>query len=187
MNVHSTQRRTLFLAVGAAAAASLIPLREAVAQADNAGGSWLDMVKAQHGTIAKTLDQLVGAKGDAPPREIVERLVHQLTAHSVAEENVLYPALAMNGMSDPSDQLYDEHADAKVMLSALHMASMKDGKPLQDWQGTAKKLQAAILKHAKEHEEAGSFPKLQQKLDARQNQLLTTSYKKQFASVQPAS
>jgi len=185
MNAPSMHRRTLILAASAAAAAAaIIPLREAVAQAESAGGDWMAMVKAQHGAIAKTLDQLVAAKGDAPPRDVVERLVYQLTAHAVAEENVLYPAMATNGMADQSGQLYDEHAKAKIMLSALHMASMKEGKPLQNWRATATKLQSAILQHAKEHEESAMYPKLQEKLDAKQNQLITASYKQQFGSVQ---
>lgn len=182
-------RRNTLLA-GAAAAAALLPLREAVAQTAAAGGDWFAMVKAHHALIARTFDEVLASDGKpaAARDRLLKKLAYQLTAHSVAEENVLYPALALNGMTTESDKLYLDQAHAKVMNADLDMTAMMKGKPQGGgaWLDKAKALQAAVLKHAKEDEEADLYPKLQQKLDAGMNAMLTAEYRRQFGSVKPA-
>lgn len=179
-------RRTALLA-GAAAAAALAPLRESVAQTAAAGGDWLAMVKEHHALISRTFDEMLaaGGKGGRPPERLLNKLAYQLTAHSVAEENTLYAALAMNGMVSESDKLYLDQAHAKVMNTDLDMTAMKDRQG-GAWLDKAKALQAAVLKHAKEDEEGDLYPKLQQKLDANMNAMLTAAYRREFAAVKPA-
>ena len=145
------------------------------------------MIKAQHQLIAKTLETLVGSdKRTYVARDALIRTVaYQLTAHSVAEENVLYPALAMNGMVTESDKLYLDQAHAKVMQAQVEMQSAKD-RPGTDWLVKAKALQAAVLKHATEDEEGNYYPKLHSMLDTAQNGRLTAAYTREFTSVKPA-
>jgi hemerythrin superfamily protein len=177
-------RRTLFVGAGAAAAAALLPMQQAVAQAAAEKGDWMAMIKSHHALIAKTFDELLAAdpkKG--PPAALVKKLAYQLTAHSVAEENVLYAAMSAQGMKSESDKLYLDQAHAKVMNHQVDMLSkMKDPK----WQEAAKSLQAAVLKHAKEDEEGNLYPKMQQKLDPKMNAMLTAEYQRHFSSVKQA-
>ena len=179
MQIPDTNRRSLL--VGAAASAALLPFRTAVAQTEAAGGDWMAMVKTHHAMIAKSFDDLLAG---TPTMAALKKLAYQLTAHSVAEENVLYPALASNGMMSESDKLYLDQAHAKVGNAEIDMSAMKgaDKAALTD---KIRTLQAAVLKHAKEDEEADLFPKLKDKLDAKQNAMLTAQYKQQFASVKP--
>ena len=162
------------------------PQSKPVAQTAASGGDWLAIVKTHHAAIAKTFEELLatGMKAGAPRESALKELAYQLTAHAVAEENVLYPALAMHGMTSESDKLYLDQAHAKVMNAEVDMAAMADkqGNP-NAWLDKAKALQAAVLKHAKEDEEANLYPKLKQKLDAKQNDMLTAEYQHQYASV----
>lgn len=181
MTTAAVSRRTLM----AGAAAALVPMQQAVAQTAAAGGDWFAMIQAHHLAIAKTFDALLASPATGPKRAgLLRQLGYQLTAHSVAEENVIYPALALNGMTTESDKLYLDQAHAKVMNTETEMAAMKD-KAGTAWLDKAKALQAAVLKHAKEDEEANLYPKLRDKLDASMNATLTALYKREFDSVKP--
>ncbi|HZY17719.1 MAG TPA: hemerythrin domain-containing protein [Ramlibacter sp.] len=164
-------------------AASLLPLREAVAQTAASGGDWFAMIQKHHALVAASLEKLLASdKSTYLAREQLVRMIgYQLTAHSVAEENVIYPAIAMAGMTTDSDKLYLDQAHAKVMNAQLEMqARLKDK---GNWKEAARTLQDAVLKHAKEDEEGRLYPQLRSKLSAAENALLTAGYQREFSSV----
>ncbi len=180
----TTGRRRLIQA--AALAAALGPLRHVAAQARQRGGDWLAMVKAQHQLIAKTLDELVAnteRQGLYVQRDrLLRTLSYQLTAHSVAEENVLYPALAIAGLQSESDKLYLDQAHAKVMNARLQLADATQ-RQSADWMGMARALRDAVLAHATQDEEARLYPSLQSQLDARRNEQLADAFEREFVAV----
>jgi hypothetical protein len=182
--INNTLSRRTLMASAAVAAAALTPFVEATAQTAKAGGDWFGMVKAHHLLIAKTLDEAVKAdkRTYASRDTLLRTLSYQLTAHSVAEENVLYPALASINMVSESDMLYLDQAHAKVMNAQIEMTIAKD-KTGNAWIEKVVALRTAVLKHAKEDEEANLFPKLLAAMDASQNTMLTTAYHREFASV----
>ena len=166
----------------AAAAASILPMREVLAQTA-AGGDWFAMVQAHHALIARSFDKLLASSKSTylSRQELVATIGYQLTAHSVAEENVVYPAIAMNGTMTDADKLYLDQAHAKVMNAQLEMqAEMKDK---GDWMEAGRALQVAVLRHAKEDEEARIFPALKAALDPTMNAMLATRYRREFDSV----
>ncbi|MES2889365.1 MAG: hemerythrin domain-containing protein [Pseudomonadota bacterium] len=182
MNLAHPSRRQWIIGT-AAAAAALTPLRDAVAQTARSGGDWLAMIKTHHALVAKTLDEMVASnKVTYARRARMQRtLAYQLTAHSVAEENVIYPAMAMNGLVTESDKLYLDQAHAKVINAQIEMTNAKDEAA---WFDKVRTLQATVLKHAKEDEEGNLYPKLKQMLDGPTNALLTKAYAREFASVE---
>lgn len=182
--MHSNTVSRRHLMVAAAGAAALAPMRDAVAQTAAAGGDWLAMVKAHHLLVSKTFDQLLESQGRLHSRrDRLKRLLsYQLTAHSVAEENVIYPALAQRGMLSESDKLYLDQAHAKVKNAEIDMAEARTDAA---WFEKVSALRAAVLQHAKEDEEGRLYPELQQKLDAATNAKLTQAYQREFASVKP--
>jgi hemerythrin superfamily protein len=105
-----------------------------------------------------------------------------LTAHSVAEENVIYPAVARMGMTGDSDRLYMEQAQAKVVNADLGMSPAGTSA----WRDHVSALKTAILHHAKVEEEGDIFPRLMQSAGPELNAKLTQGYQQQFASVSPA-
>lgn len=172
-------RRGLLLA----GAAALLPLREAAAQAAAGGGDWLQMVQAQHAVLARSFDRLLAATEATYTLrdQLVHALAYQLTAHAVAEENVLYPAIAMAGLGAEADRLYLDQAHAKVMNAQLEMQSRLKDKG--NWQEAARVLQAAVLQHANEDEEARLYPQLQARLAPAENALLTQNYLREWRTV----
>jgi len=65
------------------------PLQETMAMT----GGWLEMVQAHHLMIEQAFDALIESGGNDFSGCVAmhKRLAYLLTAHSVAEENVLYP------------------------------------------------------------------------------------------------
>jgi hemerythrin superfamily protein len=170
------------LGLSAAGLAALAMMRASVAAAQMQGGTWFDMVKAHHAMIAETLDKILATSdSDVAERTRLQRhLGYLLTAHSVAEENVLYPALARLGLTQASDRLYLEQAHAKVGNADLEVTPKGD----DAWLAKVSALKTAILHHAKDEEEADLFPKLMSGASARENAMLTADYSRQFESVQ---
>jgi hemerythrin superfamily protein len=111
-----------------------------------------------------------------------KRLTYLLTAHAVAEENVIYPALTRFGMTDASNRLYMEQAHAKVGNADLVMSPTDN----DQWREEVATLRTAILHHAKDEEEADIFPRLMQAAGPMNGQL-TMLYAQQFATVQRAA
>jgi hemerythrin superfamily protein len=167
-------------------AAALLPLQQAVAQTAAAKGDWLAMIQTHHAMIAKSFEQLLASTGRTYLQRdrLIALIGYQLTAHSVAEENVIYPALAMAGMTTDSDKLYLDQSHAKVMNAQMELAA-RTTREGTAWMEPAKALQAAVLKHAKEDEEGRLYPQLRQKLSPEQNAMLTAGYQREFSSVRP--
>ncbi len=172
-------RRTL--GMGAVGIAAMAAMQSSVAAAQMAGGNWFDMVKSHHALIAQNLDRILAtSNGQVAERaSLLKHLGYLLTAHSVAEENVLYPAIARMGMTSISDRLYIEQAHAKVGNADLVMSP----KGSAEWLAKVSALRTAILHHAKDEEEADIFPRLMQAAGPERNSKLTEAYARQFASV----
>lgn len=179
MDLSITRRQ--WVAAGAAGAA-LLPLRRAAAQTVHAGGDWLQMVRTHHALLAKTFESILAARDRTYlARDLRHRtLSHELTAHSVAEENVLYPALARSGMLSESDRLYLDQAHAKVTNAEIMLLTEQQESA---WFDKVRELQAMVMKHALQDEEASVYPALKAKLDAATNQRLTLLYAREFAAV----
>ncbi len=180
--ITNLSRRTLGIsAVGLAAFAAM---QASVVEAQAMGGTWFDMVKTHHGMIAETLDRILATADSQATRRanLQKHLGYLLTAHSVAEENVLYPALARLGMTSASDQLYIEQAHAKVGNADLEISPKGDSA----WLAKVAALKTAILHHAKDEEEVDLFPKLMAAASPEMNAMLTADYARQFESIRRA-
>jgi hypothetical protein len=180
----SARRRGLLAA--AAAAAALVPLRQAVAQAAAGGGDWLAMVRQHHDLLDRSFKELL-SPNDQPweRRRLQLRTVNQLiNAHSLAEEAVVYPALARAGMRAEAEQMY--MAEAHVKMAKSHLQAMLRQKQSDaGWRGQARELRDMVLRHAREDEEKRLFAQLHRQLGADGNRALGDLYAEQFAAVQP--
>lgn len=169
------------LAIGTVGVATLASMQQAVAQSAAAGGTWMDMVKAHHMMIVQAFDEILATRDDQAGKRmsLQKKLAYLLTAHSVAEENTLYPALAAYGMVPGSDRLYIEQAHAKVMNAGLEMFPMND----PAWLGRVQTLKVALVQHATQEEEADLFPRLMQAASPAVNAKLTRNYQREFDRV----
>ena len=184
MSVHVPARRRLL----AASAAALLPMQRALAHTRSAGGDWLEMIKAHHTMIAGAFEGLLqGGQEPGPLRQRLARtLAYQLVAHAQAEENAIYPALALHGLSGEAERLVVDQSHARAKCTELQMlATSRREDPA--WAEKVQALRAAVLRHARQDEEDGAYPKLQQKLDAHQNAALAEAYQREFSSVRGRS
>jgi hemerythrin superfamily protein len=156
------------------------PLQETMAMT----GGWLEMVQAHHQMIEQAFDALIESGGSdfSGCVALHKRLAYLLTAHSVAEENVLYPALAMCNLQSESDRLYLDQAHAKVMNAVLDMSNEKCG---AEWLEKVSQLKAAVLQHAKVDEEGDLYPRLAKAIDKDTADKLDMAYRREFVAVKP--
>ena len=162
---------------------SLDFLHEAERQTQATKEDWLVLVKAHHQMLERAFDELIAGGSDSRQRPVLyKRLAYLLTAHSVAEENVIYPALAMCGLQSESDRLYLDQAHAKVMNAMLDMADDKWG---DAWLQRAEDLRSAVLEHAKQDEEGDLYPRLVAAIDTATATKLSAAYRREFSAVKP--
>ena len=91
----------------------------AKARAASKGNDWLGALLDHHEQIEAAFDA-VRSSIDAEERiEAQQELALLLTAHSVAEENVLYPALAQVDETHHATMAYTEQSAAKMQLGLL--------------------------------------------------------------------
>ena len=113
---------------------------------------------------------------------MLKQLSYLLTAHSVAEENVLYPKLVFVGYPVDSSDLYLEQQFQKVGNAEIDAKALQ-GETGAEFIDKVTALQAIILEHAKAHEEDDYYPKLQAKLDSAQNETLSQQFRANFLMI----
>lgn len=187
--MHTLDRRT-FVTAGAAAMALAQVANAAADEAATtaaAGGDWFILVKQQHAVITGYLNQLIDSAPAASAAGLsagLKRLNYLLTAHSVAEENVLYPAAATHELEIGAAELYLEQDAQKVLNSVINLEVQ--GGDTSQLINQLVRLRTLIVEHAINHEENDLYPRLRAKATATQNDLLTQNYQRFYAMVQQA-
>jgi hypothetical protein len=141
------------------------------------GGDWLDTIKAQHRELDRLLGSVQSAGSHAERVAAFKRFSIYLSAHSLAEETTVYPALAITGSQGESKQLYGEQNDAKVLVARIDDALTMG----QDADATAmlQTLAQALHAHVAEDENQ-DFPPLKARENAMMNAKLTADFNKAF-------
>ncbi len=138
-------------------------------------GGWLAMALDHHVQLEQALDAVRQA-GDAASRRAAQKQLATLaTGHSLAEEAVLYPALATHHEKAHSVKAYTEQSATKVQLAAL-----EELEPMsQDYLDKLEHIRGALQQHMYE-EESNWFLDLQDKLDSGRQQQVTARFREEF-------
>ena len=140
------------------------------------GSNAVEMLINDHNVIKSMLEELTTASSSRQCKTVFEGLKAALTVHNATEENLVYPALAIDaGKKSDSEHLYHETATADILVFELD-GLLKEG-DMETFATKAKKLQSAILEHI-DDEESSAFPKLEKNVDATHAAMLTASVKK---------
>jgi iron-sulfur cluster repair protein YtfE (RIC family) len=129
----------------------------------SAGRDPFDVLVQDHRAIAALLDDMEQSPNDAlfERAQKLFRLKRRLTAHAMAEEDVIYPLLFEQiRNADDARHLYSEHAAMKVHLYALENMPKDD----PAWSGRVHELKSLIEGHVQQEEDV-DFPKLRDELD----------------------
>ena len=145
------------------------------ARALSRGNDWLGQVLDHHEQIDALFRRARGATGTADKEAALEELGLFLTGHSIAEEAVLYPALAKADYEGKATMAYGQQATAKTemfLLEGLDPAG-------EEWTEKLEHIIAAVRQHVYQ-EESSWFADLVQSKDVDQAQL-TEKYADQFS------
>ncbi len=136
---------------------------------------WLSMVLDHHEQIEQAFAAVRGATSDDERLAAQKTLNTLLTGHSVAEEAVLYPAMALTDQKGHSGTAYTEQSAAKVQAAALETMDPRS----EDYLDKLEHLRAAVAHHVYE-EESKWYPELVQETSPVEQQRLTLRYREEF-------
>lgn len=138
-------------------------------------GDWLSIILDHHQAIDRAFAAVRSALDVASRRAAERNLATVLTGHSIAEEAVIYPALAEAGEKGHAETAYDEQAHAKMQMAALENTDPMS----QDYIDRLNQLETAI-KHHIFLEESKWFLELLNRSSPEQNRRLADRYREEF-------
>lgn len=136
-------------------------------------GDWLSLVLDHHDRIREAFAAGRNAKGATARLAAMKELAIVLNGHSLAEEVVLYPALAQAGEKIDAAHAYLEQATAKNQMAELENIAASKAEWLDKWEH----IEGAVLTHIYE-EESGWF--LELKAKGEHQDRLTQRYREEF-------
>lgn len=147
---------------------------ETLALADE--GSWLHTVIDQHRQIEAMFDEARMAQSSAEREMAARRLAQLLSAHSMAEETVLYPAIARGGHKGHAAMAYEEQSMTKIELAALEQLDPES----EEWQDKLEHIRKAVAHHVYE-EESEWFRELHRSAEGSEAQMLNQRFEEEFS------
>lgn len=146
----------------------------AKARALSDGGDWLADALDHHDLIRQRFEACRAAEDPAARVAALRDLAVVLNGHSLAEELVLYPALAKAGEKGHAGLAYGEQTTAKMQMAELERIDPSK----EAWRDKLEHIRGAVLHHIFE-EEAKWFPDLKSKYD--DQAFLTLRFREEYA------
>lgn len=143
------------------------------ARAAAAPGDWLSLALDHHEQIRDAFAEGRRVRSADERRAAMARLALVLNGHSIAEELVLYPAMAQNGHKMQAGVAYSEQTTAKMQMAELENIAPSSEAWLDKWGH----IEGAVLTHMFE-EENGWFIHL--KAHGEHQDRLTARYVEEF-------
>ncbi|HEY2683070.1 MAG TPA: hemerythrin domain-containing protein [Steroidobacteraceae bacterium] len=143
---------------------------------------WLSTVLAQHLSIERAFEAAMAAPSPEGRHTARRKLGELLTAHTMAEEAAIYPALARAGEKSHASKAFSEQADAKLafgLLEALDPMSQEYIEKLEE-------LDKAVRHHVYE-EEGKWFIDLKQRLPQTDQDRLTQRFHDEYSRYKPTN
>ncbi|HEY9028589.1 MAG TPA: hemerythrin domain-containing protein [Burkholderiaceae bacterium] len=113
------------------------------AEAAAANCDWLRLVLAHHRAIEDAFAQLAAASDANGRRRAQKWLATLLNGHSMGEEAVIYPAMALGDQKAHATTAYTEQSGAKVNLAALETMDPMS----QDYIDKFEHVRGAVMHH----------------------------------------
>jgi len=139
-----------------------------------------DIIRMDHAKV-NTLFTQVGATDD--PQKLQEyfgQIYKDLTAHSEAEEQVVYPAVRPFYGDNDTTELYDEQAEMKQMLDDIKAT---DPASVDEFKSKIRKLMDAVGDHIRQ-EESTMFAAIRDNMSSDQSEQLATQFKSAKSQIQ---
>jgi hypothetical protein len=138
-------------------------------------GDWLSQILDHHEAIDQAFAATRAASSADARRAAQKRLAVLLNGHAMAEEAVIYPALAHADKQGPANTAYTEQAAAKMQLAALEALN-----PLsEDYLDKLGHLEGAVATHVYQ-EESDWFPYLKAFAPAEAQARASARYREEY-------
>jgi hemerythrin superfamily protein len=138
-------------------------------------GDWLSQILDHHEGIEAAFAEIKQAEDAQSRRAAQKRLAILLTGHSIAEEGVIYPALAHAGKQGHANTAYTEQAAAKMQIAALDYLDPMS----QDYLDKLGHLEGAVATHVYQ-EESDWFLDLKENAPAEDQDVATERYAEEY-------
>jgi hypothetical protein len=136
-------------------------------------GDWLALALEHHDLIREAFEVCLQATGAEDRTAAVKRLALVLNGHALAEEIVLYPAMAKAGEKGSAGLAYAEQTTAKMQMAELERIAPA----MPEWLDKVEHIREAVQHHMYE-EEDGWFIRLRK--DYPDQAFLTRRYREEF-------
>jgi len=138
-------------------------------------GDWLDQILQHHMDLEDAFADVKAAPDAGGRTAALKQLGILLTGHAIAEESVIYPALAEDGEKTHAGMGYDEQAMVKIQMAALEKLDPMS----QDFIDKLEHIEGAVAHHMYA-EEGNWFLDLKEKASVADQLLLTQRYAEEF-------
>lgn len=147
----------------------------AKAKAAVKGNDWLKMILDHHIRIEAAFAAVRSASTTSARTTAQKVLGLLLTGHAIAEESVIYPALALNSHKVHASAGYTEQSAVKIQMAALEKLDPMS----QDYLDKLGHIEGAVKHHVYE-EEGNWFLDLKKDASDEDQKLLTQRYQEEF-------
>jgi hemerythrin superfamily protein len=131
-----------------------------------------DVIRMDHQKVNVLFMEIEKTDDPQKIQEYFGQLYKDLTVHSEAEEQVAYPAVRPFYGEQDTQELYDEQAEFKVLLSELK--SLNPTSP--DFKQKLNQLKEGVMDHVRQ-EESTMFAAIRNNLSSAQSEQLATQFK----------
>jgi hemerythrin superfamily protein len=147
------------------------------AKAENAAepGDWLSQILDHHRGIEAQFAALKAATTPGERRAGQEKLGELLTAHSIAEEAAIYPAMAAHAQVAHAELAYQEQSAAKMEMGLLERLDPMS----EDYHDKLGHIEGAVAHHVYS-EEGTWFIDLAQSAPADEQDMMTERYTEEY-------
>ena len=136
-----------------------------------------EIIRMDHTKVNTLFAQIQGTDDPQKIQEYFGQIYKDLSAHSEAEEQVVYPAV--RPYYGKTEDLYREQAEMKQMLQ--QMKSMSSSSP--NFKNEVKQLMDAVMHHVRQ-EESEMFSKINDNFSEQQQEQMATEFKTAKSKVQ---
>ena len=136
---------------------------------------WIAAIVEQHQLIENLITEALNASDVAARETCTRDLVLLLTAHSSAEETVVYPDVSQLDSKSHAALAYEEHAMTKIQLSALEKLNPAEN----EWREKLLHIKSALQQHI--HQEENSWlPRLSEVMPPDEKHRVTSRFYEEF-------
>ncbi|MCU0568802.1 MAG: hemerythrin domain-containing protein [Oculatellaceae cyanobacterium Prado106] len=131
-----------------------------------------DIIRMDHNKVNMLFMQIEGTEDPQKIQEYFGQIYRDLNAHSIAEEQVVYPAVRPFYGEHDTQELYDEQSEMKVLMDSIK--AMSPASP--DYKNQVRRLKDIVMDHVRQ-EESTMFAAIRNNCSSDQQEQLATQFK----------